>query len=114
MPAREYPRTARLNQLIHEIVAEELELIDDDRLGFLTVVAVEVDADIRQAVVWYTSMDDESVELAQALEDHRRELQRSINRQSRLKRTPELVFRPDEVSRRAARVESILREISDD
>jgi hypothetical protein len=48
--ARDYPRTARLNHLIHEIVAEELERIDDERLGFLTVVAVEVERDLRRAV----------------------------------------------------------------
>ena len=30
--ARDHPRTARLNQFIHEIVAEELERIDDERL----------------------------------------------------------------------------------
>ena len=35
--ARDYPRTARLNQLVQEIVAEEIERIDDDRLGLLTV-----------------------------------------------------------------------------
>src|SRR3546814_750308 len=29
--AREYPRTARLNQLFQEILAEELERHDDDR-----------------------------------------------------------------------------------
>jgi hypothetical protein len=39
--ARDYPRTARLNHLVHEIVAEEIERIDDERLGFLTVVGVD-------------------------------------------------------------------------
>jgi ribosome-binding factor A len=54
--AREYPRTARLNHLVHEIVAEEIERIDDDRLGILTVVAVDVAPDLRHATVWYTSL----------------------------------------------------------
>ena len=54
--ARDYPRTARLNQLVQEIVAEEIERIDDDRLGLLTVVGVEVEPDIRHATVWYTAL----------------------------------------------------------
>jgi ribosome-binding factor A len=122
---REFPRTARLNHLIHEIVAEEIERLDDDRLGFLTVVAVEVTGDLRQATVWYSSLaaagvageptgvndGAESAEVAEALEEARREIQAAIARQARLKRTPELVFRPDQVLREAERVESILRDL---
>ena len=29
---REYPRTARVNELVREVVAEELERIGDERL----------------------------------------------------------------------------------
>ena len=102
--ARDYPRTARLNQLVHEIVAEEVERLDDDRLGFLTVVGVEVEPDMRRAVVWYTTLDeaDADDELVEALEEHRARIQSAIGRQARTKRTPE-----------ARRVEQILRDIGD-
>ncbi len=117
--ARNYPRTARLNQLVQEIVAEEIERIDDERLGFFTVVGVEVEPDMRRAVVWYTTLDegeaeDDGEELADALEQHRSRLQSAIGRQARTKRTPELSFRPDTVIRQAERVEQILRDIGDD
>jgi ribosome-binding factor A len=123
--ARDYPRTARLNQLLQEIVAEEIERLDDERLGFFTVVGVEVDPDLRHAVVWYTALgsgddaegaDDAaaSVELTEALEQHRARLQRAIGRQTRIKRTPELSFRPDAVIRQAERLEQILRDIGDE
>lgn len=120
--ARHYPRTARLNQLVHEIVAEEIERLDDERLGFLTVVGVEVEADMRRAVVWYTHLDDDdggdadgadTDDLAAALEEHRPRLQAAIGRQARIKRTPELTFRPDTVIRQAERVEQILRDLGD-
>jgi ribosome-binding factor A len=121
--ARDYPRTARLNHLIHEIVAEELERIDDQRLGFLTVVAVEVERDLRRAVVWYTTLDapaggpDDGHEadgrLADALEGHRARIQSAIARQAHIRRTPELSFQPDLVIRQAERVEEILRDIGD-
>jgi len=111
--ARDYPRTARLNQLVHEIVAEEIERIDDERLGFLTVVGVEVEPDMRRAIVWYTTLDDGESELTDVLEEHRPRLQSAIGRQARTKRTPELSFRPDMVIRQAQRVEEILRDIGD-
>jgi ribosome-binding factor A len=116
--ARDYPRTARLNHLVQEIVAEEVERLDDDRLGFFTVIDVEVEPDLRRAVVWYTRLagiagDDDDEGLVQALAEHRTRFQAAIGRQARLKRTPELVFRPDEVISRAARVEEILRDLGD-
>jgi ribosome-binding factor A len=119
--ARDYPRTARLNHLVHEIVAEEIERIDDDRLGLLTVVGVEFEPDIRHATVWYTTLGgdtappaegDEVDPLTEALEEHRKRVQAAIGRQSRMKRTPELIFRPDPVTAHAERVESILREVT--
>lgn len=114
--ARHYPRTARLNHLIQEIVAEEIELLDDDRLGFLTVVGVEVEPDLRRAVVWYTTLDESEAgtDVVEALDDHRPRLQSAIARQARVKRTPELVFRPDTVIRQAERVEQILRDLGDE
>jgi ribosome-binding factor A len=127
--ARDYPRTARLNHLVQEIVADEVELLDDDRLGLLTVVAVDVEPDMRRATVWYTALaapggegdaDDGGARSAaddpvvEALAEHRRRLQAAIARQARLKRTPELVFRPDTVIEEANRVEAILRGIADE
>jgi ribosome-binding factor A len=116
--ARDYPRTARLNQLLHEIVAEEIERLDDERLGFFTVVGVEVDPDLRHAVVWYSQLESDdsadAADLSEALEEHRARLQRAIGRQARIKRTPELSFRPDALIRQAQRVEEILRDIGDE
>jgi ribosome-binding factor A len=109
--ARDFPRTARLNHLVQEIVADEVERLDDDRLGLLTVVAVDVEPDLRHATVWYSALDtaDDDALIA-ALAEHRTRLQAAVANQARLKRTPELAFKPDEVTRRATRVEDIIRE----
>jgi ribosome-binding factor A len=111
--ARDFPRTARLNHLVQEIVAEEIERLDDDRLGFFTVVGVEVEPDMRHAVVWYTSLADPDgqADLEAALNEHRGRLQGAIGRQARLKRTPELDFRPDMMIGQAERVDGILRDL---
>ena len=107
---RQYPRTARLNELCREILADELERLDDERLGLVTVTHVRVDPDLRRAVVEFTSLDDDE-DTAAALVDHRVRLQAAIARQARLKRTPELVFRPDAVVRGGERIEEVLRTI---
>jgi ribosome-binding factor A len=112
--ARDFPRTARLNRLLQEIIAEEVEQLDDDRLGFLTIVSVVVDADLRRATVYYSVLSTEDDEaLTEALAEYRIRLQAAVARQARLKRTPEIRFEADEVTRTAERVEGILRELND-
>lgn len=112
----DYPRTARLNELVRHIVAEELERIDDERLHLVTVVDVVCEADLRNATVYVTGLggpeDDEAI--VEALGDHRKHLQATINRQTRFKRTPELIFAADEVTRSANRIETILRDLQVD
>jgi ribosome-binding factor A len=114
--ARDFPRTARLNRLFQEILAEELELIDDDRLHMVTVMSVDVEGDLRRATVYYDSLggaEDDDAVLA-ALEEVRHRLQGAIGRQARVKRTPELVFKPDDVARGAARLEEVIRSLHDE
>jgi ribosome-binding factor A len=108
-----FPRTARLNELVREIVAEELREIDDDRLQEVAVTTVEVDPDLRHATVWFDTLtgEDADEDVLTAFGEVRWKLQAAIGRQARLKRTPELAFRPDDVERRAERLESILRDL---
>ena len=114
--ARDYPRTARLNQLFHEILADELERVDDERLELVTIMSVDCEGDLRHATVYYDTLggEDDDEMVLEALADHRHALQGAIGRQTRVKRTPELVFKPDVVGRSAARLEEVLREIHKD
>jgi ribosome-binding factor A len=102
-----------VNELIREIIAEELLEIDDDRLEHLAITQVVVDRELQQGVVYYDSLQgpEADAEVLEALGEHRYRLQGAIGRQARLKRTPLLVFRADDVERDAARIESILRGI---
>jgi ribosome-binding factor A len=105
---RKYPRTARLNELCREIVADELERIDDERLELVTVTHVRVDPDLRHALVEVSALGEDEDEAIEGLEEHRIRLQRAIGSQARLKRTPELRFRMDEVIERGAHIEGII------
>lgn len=117
-------RLDRVNHAVQEVVADELELIGDERLGLVTVTGVRVDPDMSHAKVWFSSLgrvhgrEDEAadVKIAAILGEHRIRLQKGIARQLRLKRTPELEFRPDPAIAAGTRVEDILRglQIGDD
>ena len=106
--ARGYDRADRLNELLVRILAEEVERIDDDRLGFLTVTAVETDRDLSMARVFVTSDADDD-ELLEALGELRPRLHRAIGDHARLRRGPPLTFVVDETARSADRIEEILR-----
>ena len=106
--ARGYQRTDRLNELLVRILAGELERIDDDRLGFVTVAGVETDQDLSIARVFLTS-DVDDAELLEAMAEHRPRLQRAIGDQARVRRVPPLAFVVDDTVRSADRIEEILR-----
>ena len=106
-----YPRSARLNETLREVIADELVRIDDERLEFVTITAIDVDNELNRAIVHFDSLGGEETdgEILAVLEEHRRRIQASINRQIRAKKTPVLVFRPDDVIRSAERIDDILR-----
>lgn len=109
--SRDYPRTARLNELLREIIAEALERIDDDRLHLVTVISVDVDSDLHRALVYVSTLDpDTDDDVLEALAEVRIRVQGAVARQARLKRVPEVVFRIDEVLRSAARIDDLLRD----
>ncbi|HEY4331943.1 MAG TPA: 30S ribosome-binding factor RbfA [Ilumatobacteraceae bacterium] len=110
--AHRYPREARLNQSLRQVIAEELTAIDDERLDLVTITSIDVDPEMNRAVVFFDSLRGEAgdAEILEALAGHRVRLQSSVARQIRSKKTPILEFRADDVIRAAERIERILRE----
>ena len=106
---RGYARMARVNELCREILADELERIDDERIELVTVTHVAVDPDLRHAADAFSRLDRDVDEASEALAALRPRLQGAIARQARLKRTPELRFVVDDVLLRAERIEDLLR-----
>jgi ribosome-binding factor A len=111
--ARQYPRTARVNEILREVLAESLERMADldERLGLLTITAVSCDPDLRRATVWLASLDEGE---AEALGELRVRLQAEMSRQVRLKRTPQLSFQVDPAVAAGSRIEAILSDLHRD
>lgn len=112
--SRGYERTDRLGELLREIVAEELDHIDDERLELVTITGVDVDRELERARVFYTSLAEErAAEITEALAEHRGRVRRAIGNQARVRRVPEVVFLRDDAHSSAMRIEQILRELHD-
>jgi len=132
---RQYPRTARLNTLLQEIVADFFERVDDERFEMLTVTGVEVDNDLNRAQVFVSALDrvlskpdpepnidgsaaatggapDPDQDLLDALADYRKPVQAKIGREARIRKTPEVVFVIDPAVRSGARIDEILAAIN--
>ena len=105
-----YPRTARLNEVLREIIAESLEVIadEDERLELLTITGVEAERDLRRATVFFSARHEHA---DQGVEEHRTKLQAEINRQARFKRTPQLAFVEDPAVASGWKIEGILRDL---
>ena len=108
---REYQRSARLNELLREIIAEELERIDDDRLDWVSVVSVEVDNELTKARVYLSSLEENEDEITKVLSEYRGQFRKVIGRSARIRRVPDLVFMIDPSIRSGNRIEEILSEL---
>ena len=117
---RRYPRTARLNEVMLEVLADELERLSDPRLGFVTLTGFEVNRDLSKATVYYSALgatsgatptDDARDATAAALESATSHLRRVLGREVRVKQVPRLQFVEDPAITAGDRIESILRGI---
>ncbi len=109
---RTYPRSVRVNALLQEVLAEELERLSDrdERIGIRTITGVSCDPDLRHALVFLSSLDDE---VAEALEEHRKSLQSAIAKQVRMKRVPQLKFMVDPAIIAGSRVDEAIKRVRD-
>jgi ribosome-binding factor A len=114
-----YPRTARVNEVIIEIVAEELNRLSDPRLEMVTVTGAEASTDLAYATIYYSALDGagheqteaQALATAAALHKATPHLRRLMGRQVRWRNTPFLTFKLDPSVAAGQRIEELLREI---
>jgi len=128
MSDRRYPRMARVNEVVREVLADELELLSDPRLGLVTVTGVDVSRDLKLATVFYSALDpllDETEvtegatqeageAVAKALASAASHLRAALGRQVRLKYVPRLVFQTDPAVNEGRRIDDIIRHLHDE
>jgi ribosome-binding factor A len=117
--AKRYPRTARVNEVMLEVLADELERMSDPRLELVTLTGVNVSRDLAHAKVYYPTMtaaavDDRDAvpdEVAAGLQAAGSHLRGAVGRQMRIRQVPRLEFVVDAGIVSGQRIEDILREI---
>jgi ribosome-binding factor A len=104
------------DQIRAELAALLTRGVKDPGIGFVTLTAVRVTADLQLARVFYTTLGDDQArrETARALARALPFLRRQIAGRLRLRRAPELVFQYDETIEKQERIERILQEIHDE
>lgn len=109
-----YSRMRRVNSIIRQVLADEVELLKDPRLGFVSITGVETAPNLRHAVVFFSVLDQSTMEETQAgLAAAAPRLRRALGQQVRMKYTPALEFRPDHGITAGERIDAALRRIHD-
>jgi ribosome-binding factor A len=106
-------RLEKVQNLARQVLGEAIQDLKDPRVGFATVTAVRISADLRHARVFVSVMgsDDERNATMEGLESAKPHLRSELGRQVRLKYLPELQFNLDTGAETAQRLEALLREI---
>ena len=111
-------RADRVAEAIRAEIATFLaEGAKDPRLvGLVTVTAVEVTRDLRQARTFISILgtDSERASTLDALESMKGHLRSRLAKSLRLRVAPEITFKQDESVARAARIESLLAQVRED
>ena len=114
-----FPRTARVNEVLVEIVAEELARLSDPRLEMVTLTGAEVSTDLAYATLYYSALDGtgqpqteaQAKATQSALHKATPHLRRVVGKQVRWRNTPALTFKIDPSIAAGQRIEDILRGI---
>jgi ribosome-binding factor A len=104
-------RARKLGGRVAQIVAEMLERrIKDPRLGFVTITDARMTNDLREATVFYTvyGTPEERAGTAAALASATGVIRAEVGRQTGLRHTPSLEFRPDVLPDSARNIEELV------
>ena len=103
----------RVNEQLHEIIAEEVTRLKDPGLGFVTITGVSTSPDLRNARVYYSVLGDaaqrESTQAALARASSR--IRAATGERIRLKYLPKIDFEFDDSVDRGIRMDQLLRDL---
>jgi ribosome-binding factor A len=109
-------RMRRVNESVREVVSEAVGQLQDPRIGFVTVTAVETSPDLRHARVFVSVLGDarRRRRALAGLDAAHSVLQGALARELRLKRTPQLAFEYDPSVERGVRMTKLIDELAPD
>jgi ribosome-binding factor A len=109
-------RMRRVNEALREVLSEGIGELKDPRIGFVTVTGVQASPDLRHATVYVSVLGSKRTREATlvGLGSSHGVLQARVNRELRLKRTPQLTFEYDPTVERGVRLSKLIDELAPD
>ena len=109
-------RMRRVNEALREVLSEGIGSLKDPRIGFVTVTGVDTSPDLSHATVYVSVLGSEKKRDATiaGLQSSHGVLQSRVNRELRLKRTPQLTFQYDPTVERGVRLSRLIDELNPD
>jgi ribosome-binding factor A len=107
----------RIDEVMRKVIGSAIATdLQDPRIGFVTVTAVQTSPDLRSARVYVSVLGDEGEREATmaALASSHGKLQAAIAREVRIKHTPTLKFHYDESLEKAVRLSRLLERDPDE
>jgi ribosome-binding factor A len=109
----DYRRADRLGDLIQREISDILQRrIKDPRIGFCTILRVDVSRDLRHAKVFVSIMgtEDQQKDTLAGLKSATGFIRREIGSRIMLRHTPEIVFRIDRSVDHSLRIAQLIKE----
>ena len=109
-------RMRRVNEALREVLSEAVGELKDPRIGFVTVTGVRASPDLRHARVFVSVLGSERkrAQTLEGLSAAHGVLQARVNRELRMKRTPQLAFEYDASVEHGVRMSQLIDELAPD
>jgi ribosome-binding factor A len=104
----------KVNSTLREVIAEEVERLNDSRLEMVSITGVDTSPNLRHALVYIDVLADDASAALTALRRASRRLQSAIAGQVRMKYTPTLEFAVDPGVSGGERIDAILRSLEEE
>lgn len=110
-----HKRSEKVAETIHELICSILSRgLNDPRIGFVTITAVELTEDLSLARIFFTVIGDDKAkkDTEAGLNSAKGFIRREIGKNLTIRHTPELLFKYDSSLDYASRIDSLLKEIN--
>ena len=109
-----HKRSDKVAETIHELISSILSRgLNDPRIGFVTITAVEVTDDLHLARVFFTVIGDSQAkkDSEAGLNSAKGFLRRELGKSLTMRYTPDLLFKYDHSGEYGDRIDTLLKEI---
>lgn len=109
-----HKRSDKVAETIHETVSMILMRgLNDPRIGFVTITAVEMTDDLHLARIFFSVVGDEAAKKATeaGLNSARGHIRRELGKVLKMRYIPDVLFKYDHSQEYGARIDSLLKEV---